>query len=329
MYKILFPLILFTVLFASCTKQTDAEAREVKPLLQRSDKYYENLRAYKNSDHQVYFGWFGATGGSGSATFAGLWDQIPDSVDIVSCWGGVPEYGSPNFQAMQRIRTLKGTRVVMVFFSDNYFLQYFGGEDFLTKYTNQGDSLLKVGFAKIARSMSDSVTKYQMDGFDFDHEPSGLLRDDYTYGLLINEVSKYFGPKSGTDRLLIIDGFVGLLPDEYADRISYGVQQLYGVTTPSLLEDYFYSSSRKPKSLPENKVIICESFEAFAGIGGANFSDPLRGRIRSMQGYAYWQPSGGRKGGCGSYHTEYDYVTAPIDYRFVREAIQIMNPAAK
>ena len=36
-----------------------------------------------------------------------------------------------------------------------------------------------------------------------------------------------------------------------------------------------------------------------------------------------------RKGGVGTYHMEYDYPTTPVDYKYLREAIGIMNPAVK
>ena len=43
---------------------------------------------------------------------------------------------------------------------------------------------------------------------------------------------------------------------------------------------------------------------------------------------APWQPRNGfRKGGMGTYHMEAEYGTNP-DYRYLRNAIQIMNPSA-
>lgn len=54
--------------------------------IDRIDEYYAALRAYKQTDHQVAFGWFGGWSGEGAYMKSSL-AGIPDSVDIVSIWG--------------------------------------------------------------------------------------------------------------------------------------------------------------------------------------------------------------------------------------------------
>ena len=48
----------------------------------------------------------------------------------------------------------------------------------------------------------------------------------------------------------------------------------------------------------------------------------------SLLGMARWQPAdgSGKKGGVGTYHMEYEYALDP-EYKYMRQAIQIMNPA--
>lgn len=48
--------------------------------------------------------------------------------------------------------------------------------------------------------------------------------------------------------------------------------------------------------------------------------------MNSLQGMARFNPEQGRKGGCGTYHMEYEYAHNP-EYKYLRQAIQIMNPA--
>ncbi len=93
----------------SCTKP---EALNLQPAYEYTDAYYEALRAYKNSDHSICYLWFADYGmpTSPAYRFAG----IPDSVDVVSLWGGVPKRGSLDWKEMQEIRTKKGTKVVGV-----------------------------------------------------------------------------------------------------------------------------------------------------------------------------------------------------------------------
>ena len=54
--------------------------------------------------------------------------------------------------------------------------------------------------------------------------------------------------------------------------------------------------------------------------------------MKSVAGMAQWQPiiEGEKvmKGGCGTYHMEYEYRN-PEPYKFLIEAIQIQHPARK
>lgn len=93
----------------SCTKP---EALDLQPAYEYTDAYYEALRAYKKSDHSICYLWFADYGvpTSPAYRFAG----IPDSVDVVSLWGGIPKRGSLDWEEMQEMRRLKGTKVVGV-----------------------------------------------------------------------------------------------------------------------------------------------------------------------------------------------------------------------
>ena len=69
-----------TLLF-SC--ETDPEKLEIVKPYPKSDQYYADLRDYKNSDHEIVFGWFGnwsATGASASNYMKSLPDRHGRSV---------------------------------------------------------------------------------------------------------------------------------------------------------------------------------------------------------------------------------------------------------
>ncbi|WP_447640805.1 MULTISPECIES: glycoside hydrolase family 18 [Chitinophagaceae] len=313
----------------ACTKQTTPEAEIVKPILQRSEEYFANLRAYKKSGHQIFFGWFGSTGSAGDADFPGVMDRIPDSVDIVSMWGGIPPLDSYNYKMMQETRLRKGTRFVMVKFGSGII----GMDSSFSKLVAK-DTMNAI--AVMAKAISDTVNKYNIDGFDLDYEPgeAGEVNTIFGNGYKVNgrnryvlrlfeELGKYLGPKSGTDKLLIIDGY-----SEYgiSSYYSYFMQQAYYTTTPSALDSRL--SSYGLGECPPEKFVPCEDFEAGWQTGGVAFKDPIRGTIPSLLGFAYWNPKQGGKGGCGAYHAEYDYAANP-DYKYCRQAIQIMNPAAQ
>ena len=93
----------------SCTKP---EALDLQPAYQYTDAYYEALRAYKKSDHSICYLWFADYGvpTSPAYRFAG----IPDSVDVVSLWGGIPKEGTLDRKEMYEMREKKGTKIVGV-----------------------------------------------------------------------------------------------------------------------------------------------------------------------------------------------------------------------
>jgi hypothetical protein len=314
----------------ACTKQTTPEALPVQPVLQRSGDYFANLRAYKQSDHQIYFGWFGGTGSAGNPQVPGVLDQIPDSVDIVSLWGGMPPLGSYNDSILRKTRQLKGTRFVLVKFSNSDFLNAWSDTNFVAAY-DKGDSMLKAGFELIAKRLTDSIEAHALDGVDLDHEPHlcgcdwGLFKDGRKFSLFLTVLAKYFGPSSATGKLLIVDGEYSMISSKAAQGLSYIVTQAYNTGSPFGLQSRFNSL---PAGFPPGKFIVTENFEDHWQKGGVNFFDPVRGTIPSLLGMAYWNPTQGRKGGCGTYHSEYEYALNP-DYKYTRQAIQIMNPAAK
>lgn len=83
-YILLFSLLSFSMF--SCMDEVDPENKIVDALPNKGEKYYENLREYKKSDHQVAFGWFGGWSAD-SPSMGPRLSSIPDSVDIISIWG--------------------------------------------------------------------------------------------------------------------------------------------------------------------------------------------------------------------------------------------------
>lgn len=76
------------------------------------------------------------------------------------------------------------------------------------------------------------------------------------------------------------------------------------------------------------KLIVTENFEAHSATGGVTYTTRDGKKVPSYIGMAMWQPQKGRKGGIGSYHMEKDYAANPV-YKYLRQGIQIMNPAVK
>lgn len=333
------PLIILTILIScflilfGCTAENRPEPENVDSAPKNSEEYYANLRAYKKSPHQIAFGWYGPSGLSNlEASMQNRWTGIPDSLDIVSMWGGFPEKDSPGYKEMRFVQEVKGIKLVSVSFTnDDYFNWMI--KDFKTTYFDgQSKEKLKEGFDKVAKMVYDEIVAKGLAGVDYDHEPNycgcntwQITKNKDDFGLFIEALGKYFGRIAGTGKMLLIDGEIDQVPTKAGRHVDYAVTQSYSSANANTLQSRYdaISSWATP-----DRYIITENFESFWKAGGVDFNDPVNGIIPSMYGMAHWNPKQGPKGGAGSYHIEYDYGNYP-GYKYTRKMIQIMNPAPK
>ncbi len=328
---ILAGLFMFT---QGCTKNNEPEPLEFAALKPKvgSPEYYEALRSYKKSDHAICFAWWGV---SGTPTIgpdmSSRYEGLPDSMDIVSLWGGDPQPGSPVWNEMQMVRQKKGTRFVRCMFGSG-----------VERLMKKNDSALFVNnvmaaIDNVAKAIADTVSRYQIDGFDLDYEPNfgdasifgdqnssnNVTNDPHTQRLF-KALSQYMGPMSGTDKILMIDGQFDRGIEPY---VNYLAQQTYfgSALTFQGLQNRFQQYGAG--ILPSKKFIVTENMQGF-GPSGGNFT--YNGvNIGSVLGMATWNPTQGRKGGFGAYLMEYDALSKPGQglYYHLRTGIQIQNPA--
>ena len=359
-------LSVITSLFISCSDWTDAE-REVFPEEMTSEEYYAALRAYKQTDHQIAFGWFGNWTGEGAFMKNSL-AGIPDSVDIVSIWGNWSNLTEAQKKDLEFCQKTKGTRFTLCFIITSVGTQITPQEVYDTweekGYSSEQEAVndfwewpedesdeaaVEASIRKYASAIADTITKYGYDGFDIDYEPNygnngNIVDDDDRMFIFVDELGKYFGPKSGTGKLLLIDGEPQSITSrpEIGHYFDYFVIQAYnasgdsnldrrlingGVAGPGLIQTY---GEELGEERVTNMTIMTENFEAVdaAMNGGYDYTDRYGNTMKSLEGMARWQPSNGfRKGGVGTYHMEAEYGTTP-EYKNLRKAIQIMNPSS-
>ncbi|NMA75450.1 MAG: endoglycosidase [Bacteroidales bacterium] len=309
---------------------------------------YEALRAYKASDHQILFGWFGGWDGGNSASSVTMLMALPDSVDLVSIWGSNLKLTEKQKQDMHDVQTIKGTKVMATIFMPyigRYITpesedpkEYWGWDD--TDYDIQVQSI-----QKYAKALADTIIKLGYDGMDIDNEGEG---GNSFYGNpkyvtpFLTELGKYLGPESKSGKLLCIDGYltVGIEEDMYP-YIDYFICQAYYATSYFSLEsggnrfDTYAAHFAKHGSREElaKKYITTEDYERYAGSGGPEFRTRSGEIVRGVVGHAGWNPIGSTmgeetpKGGAGLYHIEYDYSDDKGVYYWVNQMIQTMNPA--
>lgn len=361
-------LSLLTSIFVGCSDWTDMEAKSF-PEEVTSDEYYAALRAYKQSDHQVSFGWYGGWTGDGAYmknSLAGL----PDSLDIVSLWNNSKNLTEKQKKDLAFVQQVKGTKVVVCqiignvgdgftpsyvtdkweengYGSDREAINAFWGFD----ETNQ--EAMEAAIRKYARAVADTINYYGYDGFDIDYEPNAgpyvgnlvMSGNNSRFAIFLEELSKYLGPKSGTGKLLMIDGEPQSITDQpqVGHYFDYFVIQAYNPGSDSNLDGRLLGGPGAyrcglmetfGKELGEERVtnmtIMTENFEAVdaAMNGGYSYRDRYGNSMLSLEGMARWKPTNGfNKGGVGVYHLEAGFGTTP-ECKNMRKAIQIMNPSS-
>lgn len=306
--------LLLSVMVSAC--EDDLTTIQIQKPFENTNEYYENLRAYKRSPHQLAFGWFGGWTAKGASPSKYL-SSVPDSVDLISIWGKWNELSKEQFADMEYVRTVKGTKVIFTIFAHEV------PEPF-------DDT--KEGIEEYARAVVDSVYKYNYDGLDLDYEPNfggrGPLINKNNMEIFVRELGKYLGPKSDSGKIFAIDGEPYYLNMGLAELFDYGIVQSYSSYGDSDLQSRFNSAEAvgwKPE-----QYIFTENFESLWRTGGTTtFTDSKGNQMPSLIGMAHFHPTQGMKGGCGTYHMEYEYNHTDADYKYLRQAIQIMNPAVE
>lgn len=257
--------LLVTIGPSGCESWTEPETDQifVSPDINvKSEKYYEELRAYKKSEHSIAFGWLGWSGAP-LVELGNSFTGLPDSMDIISLWSSPSGGITPEMKAdIRRVQELKGTKILRCTFIQDVGQGFTPSEHSKSVVGVEGqkefwgwvdgdDVAIKASLAKYARAIADSINSIGWDGLDIDFEPTidayaGSL-DDYTRDgeriyvrWLLEELSKYLGPKSGSGKLLCIDGQINQIPKSVAPYLDYFIRQTYTQGSPP----YTMSASR-------------------------------------------------------------------------------------
>lgn len=317
--NILFALAGAATILNSC--DTYPEPEQLLNPYKYDAQYYENLRAYKESKHQICYGWYSdyAQTYSNGQHFMGL----PDSIDIISLWGGIPTPKSNPiaYEEMRYVREVKGMKMLSV--------------KIIRMQAESWTTLDSAGIIQYGDTLMSSVFKNDLDGLDLDYEPEGdyLTGDKLT--ILVKYLGKYLGPMSDNpEKLLVIDYYSTRPPADVEPYINYLVNQAYTQGTTSNSGANLQSRYNLVATwCPPGKFIVTENIGDWWQNGGSPFTEangntltPEGFRMYSLEGMARWTPTQGQKGGWGAFYFIRDYNSDP-PYRYMRRAIQAVNPA--
>ena len=252
---------------SSCSKWTDMEIQHPMDLTKpaHTEEYYKALRDYKNSEHQIAFAYYSAWTGVGTNMQSSLMG-LPDSVDLVSLWGGWKNPTEAQLKDLRLAQEKKGLKAMICFLvldmgngitpdpTDAEKAALKEGEKWAHKYwgwssenTESGKAARRAAVVKYANAICDLIDKYGYDGFDIDAEPSyshpfntdyELWRTDRENGvptlmtLFIETLGKRIGPmaesEAGRKKVLAVDGQPDALPATHAKYFNYFIIQAYG-----------------------------------------------------------------------------------------------------
>lgn len=322
----------------------------------RDDAYYAALREWKKTDHAVSFGWYDGWG-EGSASTSNMLSSVPDSMDIISLWGGYDNLSPGKMADLKFVTEVKGTKVIICSFVANIGDFYTPAEHSATQedreaywgWVDGDDEAIHEAIRKWTKAIADTLDYYGLSGMDIDYETAEyggkLCRSSQYFTWFVEEMGKYIGPQSGTDKIFILDGYLESLVNKetlhkyfnwyvtqaYTWGSTYGDSMLEGRLT------MYYNAYSSWYSLEEftKKLIVTENLESAIDClnGGYYWRCDETGGIwdkdlmPSYMGFASWQPDNGfRKGGFGAYKFSGERSNNP-PYKWLRKAIQQQNPS--
>lgn len=327
LFRYILPAVALGAMFSSCDDIESIPGQEVVPPYTYSPLYYQNLRDYKASDHEIAFGWFAQYGAQNSEAvkFTGL----PDSLDICSLWGGIPT--DPQvLEEMRFVQKVKGTKMLVVAITridaetdEKEFKQVYN------EGKQEGDQeKIDQAIRMYAEYFLDQIFLNDLDGFDADYEPEGDYLAGAPFMVFYEHLAKYLGPNPNITK----EERRELIRERYGDAMANqpGIcDKLLCIDGGSVsgcaeLSDYYFKQSYGggtggASGWPDSKIVNCE-----------NVGDNWQGNLSGMYNQARWKPAKGRKGGFGAFfiHRNYTITETNIEpYWHFRQCIQIQNPA--
>lgn len=225
--------------------------------------------------------------------------DVPPEVDIVyvfpanmpkdtKFWESLKDDYVPHLQA-------QGQKVIHTF----------GIDGFMYEMKERGYANNQEGYDAYAKYLyEEKVSKYNLDGLDIDYEATGLFGEDFERAVgTFKALSKYMGPNSGTDKLLILDtnkrrldSFIKAVAD-YVDFINL---QIYGGNTEELDA---VTKEYEEIVTPDKLHMGISFFEEYGQAWGDTQGSP---ETSTGGKYAKWQPEGATKGGMFAYAIDRD-----------------------
>lgn len=318
--------------FSACSDWTDVESIEIKtPGLEEQNpelyaRYISNLNEYKKSAHKVVYAWFDNENKQPFSRGQHLSD-VPDSLDVV-----VMKYpqnlAAFELEDMTAVRA-KGTRVIYEISFEKIRKAYLEGVDAGTM-TNTFDEYLK------------SAVKEQLgyadpfDGMVVSFRGSNpLYMSDQDKADMQTWQNLFFGDimewqKNAEGKLLAFRGYPENLMGQKA--LLDACKHIMLATESVKAKDELSVTARLSMlsaDVPTDRFLVVAST---VSLDSGDKNTGFYGDVRALSEAAYWTTESAQgyvRAGLAIEEVQNDYYNPGDTYRYVREAIQIMNPAPK
>lgn len=291
--------------------------------------YINDLKEYKKSKHPIMFGWFNSWSPAAPGEYSQL-NLIPDSMDIVSIWGGPFNLDEQKKAQLKDVQS-KGTKVVIGWIIENVGDQIVWDR---TYWPNNPQEAVKA----YAKAICDSIAKYGYDGFDIDYEPSyaspwgGMHCGNWSTPWELNKALiscsrdsnkelenlffKTMREMLGPDKILNINGSIHWLDPTSAKYFDYFVVQSYNGSYSSWTSQVLNRLGNA--GVTKDRIVYTETFQNNEG-NRKNFMRYAEFVTKALNGEA---------GGIGAFHINEDAFDND-NYKHIRAAISHMNPPVK
>ena len=317
--------------FNACDDWTEVENVDINtPGVQEQDpaayaRYLQNLIAYKASEHKVVYAWFDNSEKTPFSRGQHISDA-PDSLDVISMM--YPAELAEFEQADMHTARAKGTKVVYTISFDKIQKEYTekvkGGTE-----TGTFDAYLKSEVDKqigYAGNFDGMITEYRGTNpiyMSAAQKAEAKKNQDTFFGAVSTWKTAH------ADKLLTFQGY----PENLIEQSILSSCKHIILATDNVTDDAQLSVVARlamaASDVPTDRFVVAVSTTSL------DASDKQTGFYdtdRALTEAAYWtteSSAGYTRAGLAVYNVQNDYYNATNTYQYVREAINIMNPAPK
>lgn len=317
--------------FSACDDWTEVEnvtintpgIEELNP--EQYAKYLQNLVEYKNSDHKVVYAWFDNSEKTPFSRGQHISDA-PDSLDVISMMYPA-ELAEFELTDMQKVRA-KGTKVVYTISFDKIRKEH---ADKVKEGTESGtfDAYLSAELTKqvgYADAFDGIIAEYKGTNpvyMSAEQKAEAKKLQDAFFGAISAWKS------SNADKMLTFQGY----PENLIEQSVLSDCRHIILATDDVADDAQLSVVARlamaASNVPTDRFVIAVST---VSMDIADKKTGYYGADRALKEAAYWvtEMSGDyTRAGLAIYNVQNDYYNAGNAYQYVKEAINIMNPAPK